>query len=134
MLGSAAMSRRELPARPVRFLYVAWTVSSLALGAWGIATQTWQLAALGAARGVLTRSGFATWVRLMQRRVPSELLGRVTALDCSPRWGSCPCRSRSSRRWPRASGSARRCSAPASGAHWPLACLPLARRPPARAS
>jgi MFS family permease len=135
MLGSAAMSRRELPRRPVRFLYASWTVSCLALGGWGIATQTWQLAALGAAQGLLNAFGLVTWVTLMQRRVPPELLGRVTALDWFVSVGLTPVSFALVA--PVAAGLGERetlLAAGLTGALVTLACLPLALRAPARAS
>lgn len=133
MLGSAVMSRRELPRRPVRFLYVAWTASGLMLAGWGIATLTWQLVVLGAAQGVCNVLGLVTWLTLMQRRVPAELLGRVTALDFFVSVGLTPVSFALVA--PVAAGLGERTTLLAAGlvgAIVTLACLPLALRTPAR--
>jgi MFS family permease len=79
--GSAWMGRRGLPERPVRWLFVSWAVGSLPLCAFGLASASWQLMALGFAAGVPTAMGAVLWGTLMQTRVPRDLRGRVTGLD-----------------------------------------------------
>jgi DHA3 family tetracycline resistance protein-like MFS transporter len=62
-------------------MYGAWTVSGFAIIGYGVATEIWQamLAALFA--GGLGNAGMIVWMTLMQTRVPSALLGRVSSLD-----------------------------------------------------
>jgi DHA3 family tetracycline resistance protein-like MFS transporter len=81
VLSSLVMSQRSLPRKHITFMYGAWTVSGFAIIGYGVATEIWQamLAALFA--GGLGNAGMIVWMTLMQTRVPSALLGRVSSLD-----------------------------------------------------
>jgi MFS family permease len=81
VLSSLVMSQRSLPRKHITFMYGAWTVSGFAIIGYGVATEIWQamLAALFA--GGLGNAGMIVWMTLMQTRVPSTLLGRVSSLD-----------------------------------------------------
>jgi len=81
VLSSLVMSQRSLPRKHITFMYGAWTVSGFAIVGYGVATEIWQamLAALFA--GGLGNAGMIVWMTLMQTRVPSALLGRVSSLD-----------------------------------------------------
>jgi hypothetical protein len=81
VLSSLVMSQRSLPRKHITFMYAAWTVSGFAIIGYGVATEIWQamLAALFA--GGLGNAGMIVWMTLMQTRVPSALLGRVSSLD-----------------------------------------------------
>lgn len=81
VLSSLVMSQRSLPRKHITFMYGAWTVSGFAIVGYGVATEIWQamLAALFA--GGLGNAGMIVWMTLMQTRVPSTLLGRVSSLD-----------------------------------------------------
>jgi hypothetical protein len=81
VLSSLVMSQRSLPRKHITFMYAAWTVSGFAIVGYGVATEIWQamLAALFA--GGLGNAGMIVWMTLMQTRVPSALLGRVSSLD-----------------------------------------------------
>jgi MFS family permease len=81
VLSSLVMSQRSLPRKHITFMYAAWTVSGFAIVGYGVATEIWQamLAALFA--GGLGNAGQIVWMTLMQTRVPSTLLGRVSSLD-----------------------------------------------------
>lgn len=81
VLSSLVLSQRSLPRKHITFMYSAWTISGFAIIGYGVATEIWQamLAALFA--GGLGNAGLIVWMTLIQTRVPSALLGRVSSLD-----------------------------------------------------
>jgi predicted MFS family arabinose efflux permease len=79
--GSVLMGRRDLPRRPVNFIYWCFGFGSLPLCFYALATQTWHLMGLGFVIGFAFSSGMVVWTTMMQTRVPRELRGRVTSLD-----------------------------------------------------
>ncbi len=84
-LGSLAcalvMGRSGLPSRSVTFIYVVWTLATLAVVGYGLATAMWQLMLASLAFNLLETAGTIVWATLKQRHVPGELLGRVSSLD-----------------------------------------------------
>jgi hypothetical protein len=84
-LGSLAcalvMGRSGLPSRSVTFIYVVWTLATLAVAGYGLATEMWQLMLASLAFNLLETAGTIVWATLKQRHVPGELLGRVSSLD-----------------------------------------------------
>jgi hypothetical protein len=77
-----AMGQRgRLPRRAVTVLYLAWALGMLMTAGFGFVTGLWQ-AMLVALVGEASISLLVViWITLIQRLVPSELLGRVSALD-----------------------------------------------------
>jgi Transmembrane secretion effector len=73
--------RGRLPRRAVTVLYVAWTVGMGATAGFGVVTSVWQamLVALVAETSITIL--IVIWFTLIQRLVPSHLLGRVSSLD-----------------------------------------------------
>jgi hypothetical protein len=71
----------SLPRRPISVLYVAWAVGMLMTAGFGIVTRLWQamLVALIAEASITLL--IVIWITMVQRLVPSRLLGRVTSLD-----------------------------------------------------
>ena len=81
-IGAAAlMGRRRLPRRTITFVYVVWTLATVALTGYGLAVTTWQLMAACLAFNALETAGTIVWATMKQRHVPSHLLGRVSSLD-----------------------------------------------------
>ncbi len=78
---AAAMGRRQLPTRGIAFVYVAWTLATLAVAVYGIATAMWELMLASLAFNFLETAGTIVWATMKQRRVPGALLGRVSSLD-----------------------------------------------------
>jgi MFS family permease len=76
-----AMGRSGLPARSVTFIYLVWTLATLAVAGYGLATSMWQLMLASLAFNLLETAGTIVWATLKQRHVPGELLGRVSSLD-----------------------------------------------------
>jgi MFS family permease len=84
-LGSVAcglvMVRRGLPSRSITFIYVVWTLATMAVAGYGLATAMWQLMLASLAFNLLETAGLIVWSTMKQRRVPGEMLGRVSSLD-----------------------------------------------------
>ena len=81
VLGTIVIGQRGVPAREITFLYWTWGVSTLAIAGYAVATEVWQMMALGFLFGLFIGLGNPVWATLMQLRVPPRLRGRVTSLD-----------------------------------------------------
>jgi hypothetical protein len=81
ILAALLLGQRGLPRRHITFMYGAWTIGSLALVGFGLATAVWQLQAISLLEGMFFTAGMVVWGTLVQSLVPGELLGRVTSLD-----------------------------------------------------
>lgn len=81
VLCAAAMTRRSLPRAGIGFVYVVWTIATLAVAAYGLATAIWQLMLACLVFNLLETAGTIVWVTMKQRHVPEALLGRVSSLD-----------------------------------------------------
>jgi DHA3 family tetracycline resistance protein-like MFS transporter len=81
VLAAAAMGQRDLPRRPITWLYWAWAISAFAIAGLGLARSVSQAALVS----FVTESGITVllvlWYTVVQRLVPSSLLGRVSSLD-----------------------------------------------------
>jgi DHA3 family tetracycline resistance protein-like MFS transporter len=75
------MGQRGLPRRDITFMYVAWTVATLVVAGYGVATAIWQLMVASLAFNALETAGTIVWATAKQRHVPAPLLGRVSSLD-----------------------------------------------------
>jgi hypothetical protein len=75
------MGQRGQPRRGVAFIYATWTLATVAVTGYGLATATWQLMLACMAFNVLETAGTIVWATLKQTHVPAELLGRVSSLD-----------------------------------------------------
>ena len=84
-LGSVAsgfvMMRSGLPARSMTFIYVVWTLATLAIAGYGLATAIWELMLASVAFNLLETAGTIVWATMKQRHVPGQMLGRVSSLD-----------------------------------------------------
>jgi len=75
------MTRSGLPSRSMTFIYVVWTLATLAVAGYGLATAVWQLMVASLAFNLLETAGSIVWATTKQQRVPGDLLGRVSSLD-----------------------------------------------------
>jgi DHA3 family tetracycline resistance protein-like MFS transporter len=75
------MGQRGLPRRDITFMFVAWTLATLAIAGYGLATAVWQLMLASIAFNGLETAGTIVWATAKQRHVPPALLGRVSSLD-----------------------------------------------------
>ncbi len=75
------MGQRGHPERDITFMYVTWTLATLAVAGYGLATAGWQLMLACLAFNALETAGTIVWATVKQRRVPADMLGRVSSLD-----------------------------------------------------
>jgi hypothetical protein len=84
-LGSVAcailLGQRGLPRRDFTFMYVVWTLATLAVAGYGLASAVWQLMLVSLAFNALETAGTIVWATAKQRHVPADMLGRVSSLD-----------------------------------------------------
>jgi len=81
-VGSAvAMGQRQQPRRHITFIYATWTLATLAVAGYGLATAAWQVMLACLAFNALETAGTIVWATLKQRHVPANMLGRVSSLD-----------------------------------------------------
>jgi hypothetical protein len=73
--------QRGLPKHPFRWLYLSWAVASFAIAGFGIVNAVWQAAVFS----MISSAGLTTllvmWYTVVQRFVPSDILGRVSSID-----------------------------------------------------
>lgn len=79
--GSLLTASLKLPRRYLTVMMVCWGAGSLPLAAIGILDSFWTVAAAMFIFGATGGVGMVIWGTLLQRRVPSHLLGRVSSLD-----------------------------------------------------
>ena len=75
------MGQRGQPRRDMTFMYVCWTVATLAVVGYGVARTIPQLMVACLTFNALEAAGTIMWSTVKQRHVPSGLLGRVSSLD-----------------------------------------------------
>jgi MFS family permease len=81
LAAAAAVGVIGLPDRQLTFMYLAWTVATLAVAGYGLARSGWQLMIICMMINALEAAGTVAWATTKQRLIPSELLGRVSSLD-----------------------------------------------------
>jgi MFS family permease len=81
-VGSAVwMGSRGHPRRDISFMYGTWTLATLVIAGFGLATAAWQLMLACLLFNGLETAGTIVWATVKQRRVPGSMLGRVSSLD-----------------------------------------------------
>ncbi|MDQ5862050.1 MAG: MFS transporter [Actinomycetota bacterium] len=80
-VGSMVTASLKLPRRYLTVMMVSWGAGSLPVAAVGILDSFWTVAAAMFVWGATGSVGMVIWGTLLQRRVPSHLLGRVSSLD-----------------------------------------------------
>jgi DHA3 family tetracycline resistance protein-like MFS transporter len=80
-LGALAVSSRRLPRRYLTVMMVLWGAGSLPLAIVGATSSFAAMAGSLFVVGLADGAGVVIWGTLLQRRVPTEMLGRVSALD-----------------------------------------------------
>jgi DHA3 family tetracycline resistance protein-like MFS transporter len=78
---AVVLGQRGLPRRDITFMYVAWTLATIAVAGYGLASAVWQLMIASLAFNALETAGTIVWATAKQRHVPAALLGRVSSLD-----------------------------------------------------
>lgn len=80
-VGSLTVASLKLPRRYLTIMNLMWCVGCIPLAAMGIVDQLWIMIVLAFSIGVLTDGASVIWGTILQRRVPPEMLGRVSSLD-----------------------------------------------------
>ncbi len=75
------VSHRGIPRRNMTFIYICWSISTLAVAGYGLAKVPWQAMIAAFTFGSLESAGLIAWATTKQRLVPRHLLGRVSSLD-----------------------------------------------------
>jgi MFS family permease len=81
LLCAILIGQRGLPRRSITFMYIVWTLATLAIAGYGVANGLWGLLAASVVFNALETAGTIAWSTAKQRHVPTELLGRVSSLD-----------------------------------------------------
>src|SRR5439155_4818753 len=81
LFAAVLVGARGQPRRSITFIYVVWTLSTLAIAGYGLARYTWQLMMASFAFNALEAAGTIVWATTKHRLVPGRLLGRVSSFD-----------------------------------------------------
>jgi len=76
-----AIGQFGLPRSGLTFMYLVWTVATLAVAGYGLARGLWGLMLASVLFNTLETAGTIAWATVKQRHVPAQLLGRVSSLD-----------------------------------------------------
>lgn len=80
-IGAGVVASMRMPRRYLTWMLMCWGWSLLPIAAFGFATELWVFVAASFALGLGGGAGQVIWGTLLQRRVPREMLGRVSSLD-----------------------------------------------------
>jgi transmembrane secretion effector len=81
MFAAIVMGNRDVPRRHITFMYGVWTLSTLAVAGYGLASFPWQLMIASFVFNALEGAGTIVWATTKGRLVPARLLGRVSSFD-----------------------------------------------------
>ncbi|MEJ3404664.1 MFS transporter [Rathayibacter sp. YIM 133350] len=80
-IGSLVVASLRLPKRYLTLMILAWGIGSAPLAVIGLTSQLWVMVVALFVVGLLFEGAQVVWGTLLQRRVPSAMLGRVSSLD-----------------------------------------------------
>lgn len=80
-LGSLLIASAKFPRRYLSLMTACWCLGTLPLALIGYVDEAWMLFIILLAFGITDAVGMVIWGTLLQRRVPSRLLGRISSLD-----------------------------------------------------
>ncbi len=80
-VGSLLVASLPLPRRYLTVMNVGWALGCLPLVVFGLADRLWPMIVAAAICGALFEGATVIWGTLLQRRVPAQMLGRVSSLD-----------------------------------------------------
>ena len=78
---AVVVGQRGQPRRDITWMYLCWTVATLAVVGYGLAQTIPQLMLACLLFNALEAAGTIMWSTIKQRHVPSGLLGRISSLD-----------------------------------------------------
>ena len=80
-LASLVVASRRMPRRYLTVMIMLWGAGCVPPALFGVATRVWVVVVAGAVVGATVQAATVIWGTLLQRRVPPELLGRVSRPD-----------------------------------------------------
>ena len=80
-VGSAVIASLRMPRRYLTVMNLLWAFGCLPLAVFGLTDQIWVMAIAAFLVGAAFNGGVVIWGTLLQRRVPPQMLGRVSSLD-----------------------------------------------------
>lgn len=80
-VGSAVIASLRMPRRYLTVMNLLWAFGCLPLAVFGLSDHIWVMAIAAFLVGAAFNGGVVIWGTLLQRRVPGEMLGRVSSLD-----------------------------------------------------
>ncbi len=80
-VGSLVIASVKLPRRYLTVMVSLWAVGCVPLVVFGVTDQVWLMVIAAFVVGAMFNGGVVIWGTLLQRRVPSAMLGRVSSLD-----------------------------------------------------
>jgi hypothetical protein len=81
LFAAAITGQRGMPRHHITWMYVTWSLATLAIAGYGLAVACWQLALASLAFNGLEAAGTVWWATTKHRLVPPELRGRVSSFD-----------------------------------------------------
>jgi MFS family permease len=81
ILTAMVLGQLGLPRRSMTFIYLAWTVATIAVAGYGLGAAVWHLMLASAVFNALETAGTIVWITAKQQHVPAGMLGRVSSLD-----------------------------------------------------
>jgi len=81
LVGAVFSGYRPHPRRPMPWIYGWWTLATLAVAGYGLATSSWGLAGAAVVVNGAEAAGTVVWATVKQRRVVNSMLGRVSSID-----------------------------------------------------
>jgi MFS family permease len=90
IVAAYAVGERGLPHRYISIAYWGWALGFFVTAGYAAATSSWQLFATSFATAAANTVGQIIWFTLVHRRVPREVLGRVSSLDYLTAYGLIP--------------------------------------------
>lgn len=81
LAGALFSGSRSHPRHPMVWIYVAWTLATLAVAGYGVATNAYGLAGAALVVNGGEAAGTVVWATLKQKRVANSMLGRVSSID-----------------------------------------------------
>lgn len=80
-IGSATIASMRMPRRYLTVMNLLWAFGCLPLAVFGLTDEIWIMVVAAFLVGAAFNGGVVIWGTLLQRRVPAEMLGRVSSLD-----------------------------------------------------
>jgi MFS family permease len=78
---SVLFGQKGLPRRHITYMFVFWGIGVLLISSFAFWTELWQGMVASLFMSAMFSAGMIIWGSMMQRMVPSHLLGRVSSVD-----------------------------------------------------